>query len=256
MKFYQKGIFLEAKILLRSIPSFTAASYIVAIVVMNLLANKCVPLPFDYLVIDCGLFLSWLVFLTMDIVTRRFGPRAATLLSVIALLSNLFMCLIFYGCSLLPGEWSESYVEGSEMIINYALDHTFGGTWYVLLGSSVAFLTSAVVNNFLNYFIGVKIGSRQKAEDKFSAFVVRSYISTFIGQFVDNLVFALIVSHQFFGLTIGQCVLCAFTGALVELLCEVVFSPLGFRILKGWERENVGAEYIEKYPIKTVFRKV
>ena len=40
---------------------------------------------------------------------------------------------------------AQSFVEGSETVINTALDYTFGGTWYVLLGSSIAFLVSALV---------------------------------------------------------------------------------------------------------------
>ena len=245
-KFSLKGLFEEITLLLRSIPSPVVASYIVAIITMNLLANKAVPLPFDYIVLDCGFFLSWMVFMTMDMVTRHFGPRAANLLSVVALLANLFMCGIFFGISKLPGEWSTSYVEGSEGVINTALDETFGGTWYVLLGSSVAFLVSALVNNFMNYMIGRKAESKKK---NFATFAFRSYVSTFIGQFVDNLVFALIVSHTFFGLTLFQCVLCAFTGAIMELLCEVIFSPFGYRVSQNWERDKVGAAYIEKYGV-------
>ena len=86
-----KGLMKEITLLLRSIPSPVVASYIVAIIIMNLLANKAVPLPYDYIVLDCGFFLSWMVFMTMDMVTRRFGPRAANLLSVIALLAKSIM---------------------------------------------------------------------------------------------------------------------------------------------------------------------
>ncbi|MCQ2493613.1 MAG: VUT family protein [Lachnospiraceae bacterium] len=239
-----KGLLKEITLLLRSIPSPVVASYIVAIITMNLLANKAVPLPFEYIVLDCGFFLSWMVFMTMDMVTRHFGPRAANLLSVIALLANLFMCGIFFGISKLPGEWSASYVEGSEAVINTALDSTFGGTWYVLMGSSIAFLVSAIVNNFMNYLIGLKAESKKK---NFATFAFRSYVSTFIGQFVDNLVFALIVSHTFFGLTLLQCVLCALTGAVMELLCEVIFSPIGYKVSQGWEKDKIGAEYIALY---------
>ena len=64
----------------------------------------------------------------------------------------------------------------------------------------------------------------------FGAFALRSYVSTFIGQFADNLIFALIVSKLFFGWTLLQCFTCALTGAAAELLFEVVFSPLGYRI--------------------------
>ena len=246
MKNNLKGLFREVTILLRSIPSLFVAIYIVAIVSMNLLANKAVPMPFDYLVLDCGFFLSWMVFLTMDVITRRFGPKAATMLSVVALLVNLFMSLLFFGISKLPGMWGESYVDGSEAVINTALDNTFGGAWYVVLGSSTAFLASAIVNNLLNHSLGKRLEGEGHRRN-FGTFALRSYISTFIGQFVDNLVFALIVSHNFFGLTLGQCVLCAVTGAVMELLMEVVFSPIGYHLNRRWEEENVGHEYIELY---------
>lgn len=247
-----KGLFEETKLLLRSIPSLVVATYIVAIILMNLLANKMVPLPVEYVVVDCGFFLSWMVFLTMDIITRRFGPRAANILSVVALFCNLIMALLFFGISKLPGEWSTSYVDGSETIINSAIDGTFGGTWYVLLGSSVAFLVSSLVNNFTNHFIGRKIDTGNRKN--FGTYAIRSYVSTFIGQFVDNIVFALIVSHVFFGLSLLQCVLCAFTGAICELLCEVIFSPIGYRITNDWEKNDVGKQYIDLY-VKKIAQK-
>ena len=74
---------------------------------------------------------------------------------------------------------------------------------------------------------------------------MRTYISTAIGQFVDNLVFALIVSHTFFGWSLLQCITCAITGAIVELLLEVIFSPVGYRVCKQWEKEHVGQNYID-----------
>ena len=35
------------------------------------------------------------------------------------------------------------------------------------------------------------------------------------------------------------------TGALVELLCEVVFSPIGYRVSKKWAARGVGQEYLD-----------
>ena len=245
----------ETRLLLRSIPSPVVAAYIVALVTMNLLANKLVPLNIDYLLLDCGFFVSWAVFLTMDVITRHFGPRAATILSVVGLIGNVFVALMLFFCGKLPGIWGESYVPGSEEIINNALDNTISGNWFVVFGSSVAFLCSAVVNNFLNYFIGKGVegnvagsrniteGSAKIKKKNFGTFAVRSYVSTFIGQFVDNLVFALVVSHTLFGLSLLQCFICAVTGAAAELLFEVVFSPIGYAVTKNWEKDGVGAAY-------------
>lgn len=232
----------EIKILLRSVPSTILTLFAVSVIAMNLLANKSVNLPVDWLALDCGIIVSWVSFLSMDIITKHFGPKAATQVSIVAVLFNLMICIIFFIAGSIPGIWGESYVEGSETIINSALDHTFSGTWYVLLGSTTAFIISAVVNNFLNYLIGKLIN---KNSDSFLVYVVRTYISTAVGQFADNLVFALIVSHIFFGWSMLQCITCSVTGMIVELLCEVIFSPIGFSVCKKWKKDNVGKEYFE-----------
>ena len=217
----------EFREMLKTVPPLLLTLTVLAVVGMNLLANKSI-VNRDWLALDAGFLLSWMAFLTMDVLTHCCGPRAATLFSVFALLINLLMAGIFFAASRIPGVWGESFVEGSEQVVNAALDNTFGGTWFIILGSSVAFITSAFVNNFLNYGVGRLL----RSQEGFGRFALRSYVSTFIGQFVDNLVFALLVSRIFFGWTTLQCLTCAATGAIAELVFEVVFSPLGYRIAK------------------------
>ena len=178
----------------------------------------------------------------MDVLTKHFGPKSACELSIFAMLVNLAACLLFFVISVIPGVWSASYVDGSESIINTALNNTFGGTWYVVLGSAAAFIASAFVNNFINFGIG-KLFKRKS--DGIGAYVCRTYVSTAIGQFVDNLVFALLVSHFFFEWSILQCVTCALTGMVAELLCELAFAPLGFKMCRQWKKQNVGQHYFE-----------
>ena len=260
----------EFELLLRSVPPAITVLFVMSVFAMNLLANKSVALPFDWLALDCGIIVSWLSFLIMDMIVRHFGPKAATELSVFAILLNLFWCMIFYIASMIPGSWGESYVAGSEALLNSALDNTFGGTWYVLAGSTAAFLLSSVVNNFVNWGIGKRLGDcnlvdrgvsdhssvdrgvsdhssvdRGSGRRGFGSYALRSYLSTAIAQFVDNLTFALLVSHIFFGWSLLQCVTCSLTGMLVELLCEVGFSFFGYRICRGWEKKRVGEEYFK-----------
>ena len=52
------------------------------------------------------------------------------------------------------------------------------------------------------------------------------------------------VSYVFFGWTPLQVITCSLTGALAELLFEIVLSPVGYRVTKGWKAEKVGEEYI------------
>lgn len=240
MKAKIANFFREFAALIKAVPALLLTFFVLAIISMNLLANKSIALPTEYLALDCGILVSWVVFLTMDIATKHFGPKAATELSIFALLINLAFCLIFFITSAIAGAWGESFIEGSEEVINGALDKTFGGTWYVLLGSSVAFIVSAIVNNFLNAGIGLAF---KKNPDSAAAYICRAYISTAVGQFVDNIVFAFIVSKVFFGWTAVQCITCAVTGMFVELLCEFIFAPLGVAVCRRLKRDGVGAEY-------------
>ena len=140
--------------LLRTVPPLIVSLLVLSTVGMNLLANKSIDTGLDWLALDCGILFSWLAFLSMDVATHCYGPGPPLLSFVAALGLNLLMALIFFLASRIPGVWGESFVEGSEAVINTALDNTFGGTWFIILGSSIAFLASAVLNNFLNYGIG------------------------------------------------------------------------------------------------------
>lgn len=241
MENFKKKVQYEWKkyrLLLRSVPGTVMALFVLSCVLMNLLANKEVRLNLPYLALDCGLFVSWLSFLTMDMLTKRFGPKAAIQLSVTASAINLLACAILFVISRIPGAWAEYYTYGDE-IVNMALNSTMGGTWYVVLGSTCAFIVSAVVNALVNAGIGKALKS-----DSFKSYAIRSYASTLIGQFVDNMTFALIVSHTFFSWSLIQCVVCSTTGCVVELLCEIIFSPVGYAVNKSWEKNGVGAEYL------------
>ena len=234
-------LFSSFRRMVREVPPIVAALMILSVVGMNLLANKSIDTGLSWLALDCGILFSWLAYLSMDILTHCCGPKVSSAMSVMALLLNLFMVLIFFIASRIPGVWGESFVEGSEGVINTALDRTFGGTWYILLGSSIAFLASAFINSFLNYGIGKFF----KKELNFGEFAVRSYVSTFVAQFADNMIFALIVSKVFFGWSLLQCFTCALTGAVLELVFEVVFSPVGYRISKRMMRDKINAAIAE-----------
>lgn len=233
-----KKIYIETKILLRSIPATVVTLFAVSVVCMNLLANKTL-LQLDWIALDGGILISWLSFMCMDIITNHFGPKASTIISIHAAAINLLTCFIFFTASIIPST-ANDYT---------AFDGIFGGTWFVLLGSTVAFLASAVINNILNHTIGKCF---QRNPDGKLAYAMRTYVSTFIGQFLDNFIFSIIVFVFFapifwdgFHWTVLQCAACALTGAIAELLMEIVFSPIGYRITRKWQAENIGKEYFD-----------
>lgn len=225
----------DTKLLFRNIPSVITALFTVSVVAMNILANKTI-YQNDWLAIDGGILVSWLSFLCMDIITKAFGPKAATKLSIFAMLINLFVCLLFYIVSIIPTKEDFS-----------AFNTVIGGTWFILLSSTVAFVSSAIINNFMNWGIGKAF---RKNPDGKLAYVARSYISTFVGQFFDNFIFAALTFMVFapifwdgFHWTFIQCVTCSLLGAVLELIMEIIFSPIGYVVLKRWNRDGVGAEY-------------
>ena len=228
----------KTSILLRSIPSTVVSLFVVSVICMNLLANKTL-LQLDWIALDGGILISWLSFMCMDIITKHFGPGASNRVSILASAINLLSCLIFFVASIIPSNANDYS----------GFDSIFGGTWFILLGSTVAFLSSALLNNMLNYTIGRMF---KRNPDGKLAYTMTTYISTFMGQFFDNFVFSLIVFVGFapifwdgFHWTVLQCAMCALTGAVAELIMEVIFSPIGYRIVKKWKKNEVGKEYLD-----------
>lgn len=228
----------ETQILLRCIPATTVSLFVVSVVCMNLLANKTL-FQNTYLALDGGFLISWLSFMCMDMITKYFGPKASNRIAILASVINLLTCAIFYIVSIIPSN-ADDYT---------ALDEIFGGTWFILLGSTIAFLVSAAINNFLNWTIGKAF---HKNPDGKLAYATQTYVSTFVGQFFDNLMFSLIVFVGFapifwdgFHWTVLQCMTCALTGAVAELIMEILFSPMGFRLVAKWKQLKVGQEYLD-----------
>lgn len=232
-----KDEYKEAFMLFRSIPSLAVAIFVVSVVVMNLMANKII-LNTEWIALGGGVLVSWIPFLVMDIVTKHFGPKAANRLSLLAIVVNLSCCLIFYVVTLIGD--------------NEAFDSIFSSTWFILIGSTIAFILSAITNNYSNEFVGKLF--KKNPNGKF-AYIVRTYVSTLIGQFVDNLAFILPTYMLFapliwgpeYGWTFLQCAMCSLTGAVAELILEAIFAPIGYKINQKWIREKIGENYFKNY---------
>ena len=238
----------QTKDALRAIPGTVTAIFILSVVMMNLLANKSI-FNLPWLASTAGIFVSWITFLCMDSVCKRFGYKAATMLNTVGMLVNLVAAVLFMLIVKIPGTWAASYAGGSEEVsaaINAGLDSTFSSAWYIVIGSAVAMFLGGVVNSIMNHIVGVKLDN----QGTYKEFAIRSFISTAAGQFVDNFVFALFVSYIFFGWTIQQVVVCSFMMMLLELLFEIVFSPIGYRLSRKWKDEKVGDWYLRKYNVE------
>lgn len=243
-----KNILTQTKDAMRAIPGTVTAIFILSVVMMNLLANKSI-FNLPWLASTAGIFVSWVTFLCMDSVCKRFGYKAATILNTVGMIVNLLSAILFMLIVKIPGIWAASFAGATEEIsgaINAGLDATFSSAWYIVIGSAVAMFLGGVVNSVMNHLVGVKLDN----QGTYTEFAIRSFVSTAAGQFVDNFVFALFVSYIFFGWSIKQVFVCSFMMMLLELAFEVVFSPIGYNVAKMWKRDNVGHEYIEKYNVE------
>ena len=230
------------KMLLRSIPGIVTTIFVLSVVVMNLMASKTVVMTDpSWLGITGGLFLSWIPFLVMDILNKTYGAKAATKLNILALVVNLVCVGIFQLISM--------FQIGGDPATYAAFDATFKQTWQILVASSIAFVVSGVVNNITNVSIGALF---KKNPDGKTAYVTRTYISTAIGQFIDNFIFTALAFLVFFKLSIGTSlgwtiwtvIGTAVFGALLELVMEIIFSPIGYKICQKWRKEKVGEDYL------------
>ena len=243
-----KNILTQTKDAMRAIPGTVTAIFILSVVMMNLLANKSI-FNLPWIASTAGIFVSWVTFLCMDSVCKRFGYKAATILNTVGMIVNLLSAILFMLIVKIPGIWAASFAGATEEIsgaINAGLDATFSSAWYIVIGSAVAMFLGGVVNSVMNHLVGVKLDN----QGTYKEFAIRSFVSTAAGQFVDNFVFAFFVSYIFFGWSIKQVFVCSFMMMLLELAFEIVFSPIGYSVAKMWKRDNVGLEYIEKYHVE------
>lgn len=217
----------ETLVLLKEIPAIVMTLFVLSIVAMNLLASKLI-VDASWIALDAGIIVSWLSFLTMDMVVKRFGPKASIKLSIIASLLNIVVMIVFSVSALIPGDW----------MLN---DYASGMNWWVIGASTAAFIASGIANSVSNWAIERVF----KNKHSFKAYAVSSYASTMLGQFVDNLVFALVFTVPAFGIGVLPTFMFALTGAVVELICQIVFSPIGYKVAEKWRKENIGQEYID-----------
>lgn len=233
----------EYKLLLRSVPSTVLVIFVLSVIFMNLFGGREL-YNSEWLCLNNGIIFSWIPFICMDCICKRFGTKAAIKINIVAVIFEILVSIVFFIVSILPGTWSAAFsAESVEIgaIINNSINSTFAGTWYVVFGSVVSMVLSGIVNAILNGKIGKHVN------DRYTGFAARSLISTVVSQFVDNIVFATLVSYVLFGWSIKQVIVCSITSMIIEFILEAILTPIGYKISKTWEMENVGCGYIERY---------
>lgn len=238
---------------LRSVPGLTIGLLLAANVLMNILANKSIiELKFPdsdsyWLIQDAGIFFSWIAFLIGDLLVKNFGAKNAIRVNVTCIILSLFLSLLLALAGLVPGTWSSEFNYPDARIqqdVSDALNSTISNAWYVILGSALASLVGLITNNLTDEVILKKI--EKKHGDHYWGYITASGISTFIGQILDNLIFALVISVHFFKWTYLTAFMCSLDGALFELIIQMIFTPLSYAISKNWKKNGIGTNNIRK----------
>ena len=233
---------------LRSVPSLALALITVATVLMNILANKSI-INLPWLIQDAGILMSWVGFLVGDLLVKAFGSKNAIRVNLTCLGISLFISGLLAIVAIVPGDWSPVFdptINPGDIgdNINASVNSVMGNVWYVIIGSAVASAVGLIVNGITQGLLIKKIEA--KHGDKYWGFFVASASSTMIGQILDNMVFAALVSVKFFGWTWHQVLVCSLCGAIVELIVEMVFSPLTYKISKNWKKNGIGTEWVKQ----------
>lgn len=193
-----------------------SAFYFSGTIIQNILAAKMFGTE-TYTICDGGLFISWLVFACMDIVTEIFGKKTSIKYFTIASVLNVLFTLIFLLVIAIPG---------NDPVTSGAFSTVLGTTWRIVLASITAFWLGNYVNTFIMHLFKVK----SKNPDSNKSFIFRAVVSTALGQFVDNFLFYVIafaplgivgtIEISWVGILTGSLL-----GTLFETILEAIFSP-------------------------------
>lgn len=231
--------------LLRSIPALALTFCILASVLMNILANKSIVdqqigNTWMWIVQDAGILFSWCGFLAGDLIVRAYGTKNAIRVSLTSVLVALFVSIVLIGVSYVPGVWGEAFLpDGSvNVAVNGALDRTIRGAWMIVLGSTLASAIGLIFNNITQ---GTLLKSIQRKHgDHYWGFVTASATSTALGQFLDNIVFGFVVQATLFGWGIDKVISASIIGMLLEIVVELIFTPITYKISKNWKKNGIG----------------
>lgn len=151
-----------------------------------MLANRPIAVDFYFVTMYStgGIFIFPFVFIILDIVTETYGPSISRSLILMGFLAEFLMSIV--GIAVSHMGYPESFQESHATAYKIVFDSTF---WYVI-SSCVAALAAEFVNNYYIF--------KWKLKYKGQWFLIRSVISTAIGQAVLTvLVILLAFSNKF-----------------------------------------------------------
>lgn len=163
-----------------------------------------------------GALLSWATFMIIDISTELFGKKETMRLYTFAGVMNLFIVILAQIIIALPGVYPDQ---------NEAFRLIFSNGVRTALASFGAFW----VGNFVNMNVMIKMKEMANGNKSNVLFFIRAVVSTILGQFVDNALFATLafapVGLSAFEMTWRDIFTSSCFGTFMETLNESIFVP-------------------------------
>ncbi len=163
-----------------------------------------------------GGLLSWATFMIIDITTELFGKKDTMKIYTFAGVLNLFIVIVAQIIIALPGVYPEQ---------NEAFRLIFSNGIRTALASFGAFW----VGNYVNMTVMLKMKEQAGTKDNKGLLFVRAVLSTIVGQFVDNILFATLafapIGISAFEMTWKAIFTSSCFGTFMETVNESIFVP-------------------------------
>lgn len=185
--------------------------YCAGIIIQNILATKNIDITI--FTVTTGILVSPLVFIIQDIQTEIFGYKKAKKMIILGYLMN-FIAIMLYTFSI-------SIPSSSTYTNQEAFTTILGTTPKIAIASFIAYMIGALINS--------KVMEKLKNKHEKNLFF-RAISSTVVGQFIDNMLFAVIA---FIGILPTQAIISMIVGGtLFEVIYEIIFYPITKKLIQ------------------------
>lgn len=205
------------------------ALFAAMLLISNLAATKLV--AFGPIITDGGAILFPLIYIFGDVLTEVYGYKHARRAIWIGFTVMVLAIVCFTIVRYLPGAPEYTAQESYEAVLGFFPQ--------IVLASLAAYL----VGSFLNSYVLARL----KVKTKGKRLWLRLIGSTFIGEFFDTVVFALIAFGGILGFK--DMVVFILIGWLFKTGVEIVLLPVTYRVVSYLKR----VEHIDTYDKKTDF---
>ena len=203
--------------------------YVAVAVTMNIFCMKALSFGTSVIICDGGLLISWLVFLTSNVIVEVWDERTAVFLSTVAAIVSFVLMVIGRLIVFIP-----TLPEYAEQKHAFALIFSNGPR--TIFASVTAFWVGNLVNAHIIYRIKQALEKRHR--DNGVKFFGRAAFSTLVGQFVDNILF-MALAFAPIGLSVYEMswfdiMTAVLSGTILELVVESCFMPFITMPLTRW----------------------